>query len=67
MWSLERSGTRIIYCYPFSSHRAVGTAEEWRGEDLHGIHLPQTEVHDHLLLRDIRITHSEFLFLLRMH
>jgi hypothetical protein len=40
-------------CIPF--HRDLGTPEKWRGEDLHGVYLSPTKIHDNLLLRGVWI------------
>ena len=42
-----------------ASHRVLGTPEKWGREDLHGIYLSSTEIHDHLLLCGIRVAHSK--------
>ena len=60
MWNLERSGLRQLSIVHFRSFdHDLGTPEKWWGEDIHGIYLSPTKVHDHLLLRGVRIADSK--------
>ena len=50
---------KLSHCSCILFHRVLGTPEEWRGEDLHGIYLSPTKIHDNLLLCGILVAYSK--------